>query len=134
MNNQIVLQAGSERAIIWALNVLKLMVFSESNHFPLFILPLSPPAPFSAALLSCDVLPGHCWTPAEVSLAPQLWPGDPRHRRSPSSLRLTVSQAEGDAPAWGNKYIYDRHIPVLSQHHNLKISKTNLASYELTGL
>lgn len=109
MNNQIVLQAGSERAIIWALNVLKLMVFSESNHFPSFILPLSPPAPFSAALLSCDVLPGHCWTPAGVSLALQLWPGDRRHQRSPSSLRLTVSQAEGDAPAWGTDIFLHCH-------------------------
>lgn len=62
-------------------------------------LPLSPQAPFAAAPLSGDVLPVHCWTPAKASLAPQPWPGGPHHPRSPSSLRLTISPAEGDAPA-----------------------------------
>lgn len=76
------------------------MVLYGSNHAN-SSLPLSPPAPSVAALLSCGVLPAHCSTPAKASPAPQLWPRGRHHPRLPSSLGLTISPAGGDAPAWG---------------------------------
>lgn len=61
--------------------------------------PLSPPVPYEAAQLSSDVLQARCLTLLRVSPALQLWPEDPLHPQSPSSLRLTTSPAAADAPA-----------------------------------